>query len=49
MLFPMRETARAGIPGVWITEIKLQNPPSNEKLPPVNVPPASAWPIVPVT
>ena len=37
-----------GAPGVC-TANKLQKPPTREKLPPVIGPPASGWPIVPLT
>src|SRR6266446_895867 len=37
-----------GAPGVCCAN-KLQNPPTREKFPPVIGPPASGWPIVPLT
>src|SRR5271165_6176875 len=40
---------KGGAPGVWITLIRLQNPPVTEYCAPSIVPPASAWPMVPLT
>jgi len=41
-VFPECVMVNAGAPAVCTTEIKLQNPPVKEKLPPLIAPPASA-------
>jgi hypothetical protein len=38
-----------GVPGVCTPERKLQKPPVSEKFPTVIGPPASGWPVVPLT
>lgn len=48
IVFPDCEMFSVGAPGICTTEIKLQNPPVTEKLPPAIAPPASGWPIVPM-
>ena len=42
-------TVNVGVPGVCTTAIRLQKPPVREYCPPLSAPPASGWPMVPVT
>src|SRR6266581_496040 len=48
-LVPDRVMVRLGAPGVCATEMRDQNPPVREKLPPLITGPASGWPMVPLT
>ena len=48
VLVVVRKIFNVGAFGDWMA-YSAQNPPVSEKLPPVNGPPASCWPIVPLT
>ena len=48
-LLAKRVTVSNGAPDVCTTDIRIQKPPVTAKFPPLIPPPASGWPMVPLT